>query len=1001
MNSRGMSGGNFINRTMSFTGLTPGMQWSDRTAQSLGQEQTRGSLGGRFSGPLRMNTAYYNVSYQLDQNTQPMRSLLTADNVALLTAGLASDSVARLYGALLDVGLPSSVARFPRRNTQQSGSLYGQFDLSPAAATAGSWQLTVNGRWNRRIPSGGSGVLVLPSTGGESRSWNGNVGLRHSGYIRNAFLSSTNLGFTKSRNSSEPYFALPSGRIRIASMLDDGIHVNSVSVGASSSAATASTTTGVQLRHQLRWFSLDGRHSFTLASDVRHDRNHSDPSGNLLGSFFFNSLEDFEAGRAASFSRILTPQSQSSSQILGGVGISDQFRVNPDLLISVALRADASRFANRPERNPLLEQELGIRNDYVPRAFAISPSLRFSKTLGTAQQLTAFEGAVRGPRWRISGGMGALQSPISGSVVTNAVRTTGLPSGIQSLSCVGAAVPHVDWLAYMADPGLIPSECADGTGGTVFASNLPNVSLISRDYKGQRSWAVDLMAAGPILKNRFNTTWSINYRRNLHQAGTIDRNFDPMTRFVLGEEGGRPIFVEPGSIVPTTGVIAVRDARLSQAFNRVSIMHTDLQSESRQFSLSLRPVLTTSTYSWNAAYTLQWNRRQLQGFESTVGNPLDREWTENDRSPLHEFRLSASYNAGNVVRFGWGVILRSGVPLTPRVAGDINGDGWSNDRPFVFDPATTADRTVATAMQELLDHGSPIARKCLAKLRGQLAGLASCRGPWLLQAQQLSMNVNPLKLNLPQRARLQLSVSNPLGALDMLMHGSSAIRGWGQTPTPEGTLLSVRGFDPVERRYRYEVNPRFGSTDPRQSLSRIVSPVTLNAVLNIDMGPPRERQTLNQTLDRGRRGEGIRATEAALRSTLANGGIINPLARILQQAELLKLSAPVADSLSYLNRYFTTRLDSIWTPIARYLSALPADYDRDEAYSVYKGGRESSYDLLIKMAPGVLAMLTGEQKRLLGTTATYLDLKYLKSVRSSTAGGGAGVALPVGGIGIF
>jgi hypothetical protein len=71
---------------------------------------------------------------------------------------------------------------------------------------------------------------------------------------------------------------------------------------------------------------------------------------------------------------------------------------------------------------------------------------------------------------------------------------------------------------------------------------------------------------------------------------------------------------------------------------------------------------------------------------------------------------------------------------------------------------------------------------------------------------------------------------------------------------------------------------------------------------------------------------------------------------------------------------------------ARNLAAFPSTYDRDEAYARYKSAREASFDLLIALAPKALDLLTSEQKRLLGANSQYLDLRYLRSLRSSTVG---------------
>lgn len=58
--------------------------------------------------------------------------------------------------------------------------------------------------------------------------------------------------------------------------------------------------------------------------------------------------------------------------------------------------------------------------------------------------------------------------------------------------------------------------------------------------------------------------------------------------------------------------------------------------------------------------------------------------------------------------------------------------------------------------------------------------------------------------------------------LDQLFSGSDGLRGWGQRASPDATLLYTRGFDPVGRSFRYDVNERFGNA--RQSRISIGSP---------------------------------------------------------------------------------------------------------------------------------------------------------------------------------
>src|SRR6185503_5029106 len=159
-------------------------------------------------------------------------------------------------------------------------------------------------------------------------------------------------------------------------------------------------------------------------------------------------------------------------------------------------------------------------------------------------------------------------------------------------------------------------------------------------------------------------------------------------------------------------------------------------------------------------------------------------------------------------------------------------------------------------------------------------------------------------------------------------------------------------------------------------------------------------------LDRGRTLNGQKAPEMMLK-TYGSVGVQNPMAQILRQADTLQLTAQQADSIAVLNRWYTIKLDSLWSPVAKYLAALPDHYDQGEAYDRYRQARQSSVDALIKIAPTVKALLTAEQLRKLPTFVTpFLDTRYLASVRSGTGGmglgpimmpgGGGGIAIPAG-----
>ncbi len=216
-----------------------------------------------------------------------------------------------------------------------------------------------------------------------------------------------------------------------------------------------------------------------------------------------------------------------------------------------------------------------------------------------------------------------------------------------------------------------------------------------------------------------------------------------------------------------------------------------------------------------------------------------------------------------------------------------------------------------------------------------------------------------------------------------MLHGQG-IRGWGQNIMPDQSLLFVRGFDPATKRFKYEVNQRFGSTRPTESTQRVLPLISLR--VQLDIGLPRERQVLTQRLDMGRGRPGTKSTAPILKS-LGSSTIPNPMLMIMQQPDSLKLTRKQADSLAALSRAFTQRADALWTPVAKVLEGLPEGYSRSVAYDQYVTAREKTVDYLMTLVPEVNRLLTKAQKRRLPLQIlNFLDIRVLKFMRSSSAG---------------
>jgi len=745
----------------------------------------------------------------------------------------------------------------------------------------------------------------------------------------------------------------------------------------------------VQLSNQLTWYSLDNAHTIRVTSSVAHDVFASDIGQRLSGSFVFNSLADLEAGTPASFTRTLSTTRQSGRQLAGSISLGDYWRPVPTVQLQYGMRLDGNRFLTKPARNSAVNAAFSLRNDKLPNDIYLSPRIGLQWAYGKSSQIAYAPGSARAPQAVIHAGFGIFQNISSALLVAPAMGATGLPTSTRSISCVGAAAPFPDWGSFLTDPASIPSACAGGSDGTVYAASAPNVSLFDSRFKQPKSLRAAMDWSGPVLDNRFVLGVQGVVSSGLDQVGVVDVNAARPPQFTIANEGGRPVFASASAIVPKTGSIAAASGRVSSEFQRVLVQRSDLGVRSQLLNVNLKPVTAKPKLRWDATYTLNNVREQYFGFSSTVGDPFTTQWGRQLQTARHNLQLR--WNDFPIFDVAYlTLVAQASSPqrFTPMIASDVNGDGAINDRAFVPNPATWPDPTVSSAMQSLLATGSSSGRSCLERQLGQLASRGSCSGPWTI-ANALQVKFNPQKIGLPKRATVAMQIVNPLGLADLALHGSDNIRGWGQRIPPDQNLLFVRGFDATRHQYRYDVNQRFGSTRPSESVTHSLPYISLS--LSVDIGVPRERQLLTQRLDAGRGRPGDKANVESMKS-LGTSAIPNPMAMLLTQETDLRLSRVQADSLANLSRAFSVFADSVWTPVAGYLAALPAAYQRGEAYAQYVSARERTVDYLMTLVPSAKGLLTPSQQRKLPLQiSNFLDLRVLRFLRSSTAGDAASI----------
>jgi len=542
-------------------------------------------------------------------------------------------------------------------------------------------------------------------------------------------------------------------------------------------------------------------------------------------------------------------------------------------------------------------------------------------------------------------------------------------------------VPTPQWSSF-SDGAATPAACLiPDDGGAPLAERGSRTAVFSPDWTAPRSIRGQLSWEGGVAGG-YRLSLEGTVARHQNQSSVVNLNLDTSPRMTLVSEGGRPVFVDPQGIDPGTGTVSSAQSRLSHRFGRVDELRSDLLSDVVQLRVGLGPAGPPRGVGWSVGYTVSAGRQQTRGSASTAGDPNLVEWATPSHLPRHAIHYGIQWGHDRIGRVAWFGQLRSGTRFTPLVARDINGDGLANDRAFVFAPGGAGSQDAALA--DLLARGSSAAKKCLTSQVGRIAAHNSCESGWSSNA-TLQIDVHPHVLRLPRHASVSVVVANPLAVADWALH-PHARHGWGQTSAPDAILLYPRGFDAAKQQFTYAVNPDFGRAASARSAFH--TPAALSLLLRLDIGPSRERQTLLNQLDRGRRQPGDPVPALSLRATYGSGGVANPMTWLLRYSDSLQLSGAQADSIATWNRTYLASLDSIWTPVTNAWASLPPRYDRDAAVRQLADARRAGVDQLLAIAPRISAILTAAQRRRLPRdVANLLDPKYLSDIRHGRRGG--------------
>ncbi|HLL46716.1 MAG TPA: TonB-dependent receptor, partial [Longimicrobiaceae bacterium] len=527
----------------------------------------------------------------------------------------------------------------------------------------------------------------------------------------------------ESSQTRSPYLTAPSGEVLVASPRNDGEGGSSLLRFGPGTLGQGRSTASLREVSDDFSLSLGARHRVKLGFLANRESATRSGAANPFGTFSFSSLADFEAGRPRAFARTLGESTSGAVADYLAAFAGHLWRPRDQLRLIYGLRLEGRRYARASVGGSNPTPIFGLLPGSVPAEWGVSPRLGFSFS-------------PRDATWDVRGGVGEFRGKLPVASLAGTIGEDGTPKTTQLL-CLGTAAPRPDWDRFLADLDEVPTACADGQAH--LASNIPRATLFEHGLEAPRTWRAQLgwNWSGSLPIGNVGLGVEGRWTHGLSQPLARDRNFTASAGFALPDEAGRAVHVPASSIDPATGSIGLATSRIDPALGTVRLV--DGAGRSTVADLTVRSYLWTGT---QGLLILNYTYTRAHDEVGSMAAPWQFSMPLSARTPGDVVRGVSDLERRHGVQalytrplyrwpgeIGMTVDLTSGLPYTPQVDRDVNGDGLANEPAFVFDPAVVRDPALRNGMESLL-AGPPDVRNCLRAQLRQVAGRNSCRGTW-------------------------------------------------------------------------------------------------------------------------------------------------------------------------------------------------------------------------------------------------------------------------------
>jgi hypothetical protein len=792
-------------------------------------------FGASISGPLLRDKLHFFLSADIQRKAQPLFAFVPAQST------ISADSVTRFINALTNrYGVANAASYFGDFEQEENNTvLFGRID----------WTLNDNHRLTLR-----QNYSDFEQT---NDRLNPNEAITNTGpFLDKVHSTVAELNSILGSNLVNTLRFQWSYEDRPRPGRDDGGYIPQFTVG-SGQTQVGTGSSGIfggdntLFRNRLEESKLQfidnlnyrwGSHSLKLGGNVLFGNNVNMFWLSGAGTFAFNSLTDFEAGRVNRYTRnvrrcpaALTANAVGEAVICPeydvplaefdyteyAAYVQDDFQLTDRFLVTGGVRFTGTTFPDAPPRSQTVLDSLGYDSSVMPSFTGFSPRISFTYDLGNADRV-------------LRGGVAMLIGRAPTVLAGNAISTE---RPLLSISCTGADIPTLNaqtMAEMLAAPqgSKNPVACRSGAAPTGRAE----FSLFEQDYELPQTLKASLgyehvfgtgtkLGLDLIYSNSTKqfTVKDLNFGARSCQTGSMV-NRDPANVtacFQLANESNRPVYIPrqfynprnaAGAGTPTNVLLPSTFRNTIINLDRVYLNTSDGEARSYNGTVSLEQQIgtrlqATVSYAYVNAYDNSsfscctsnegWGSELTAGNPNVVGDAGDDEllWGPSRFAREHTLVASFLFKAPYGIRLNGIWRSQSGLPFTPVVDGDLNADGQSfNDR-----------ATVSRSLQFLngqadLDKLDTLIEEwdCLSSQIDQIAKRNSCNGPWWHSLDlRLSKELRTFR---GQSAELLVDVFNVLNGLN---------EDWGRYMgvfTGATNLVRAERFDPVTGRVVYSVN---------------------------------------------------------------------------------------------------------------------------------------------------------------------------------------------------